>query len=129
MTVERAPSALRILIVDDSRHFLDAATHALEQGGLTVVGTASTIAEALQLVQQLTPDAVLVDVDLGPESGFDLARRLTDTDRARVVLISTYAESELSELIEASPAVGFVTKSELSASAISKLLGDERGQG
>jgi hypothetical protein len=45
------------------------------------------------------------------------------------VLISTYAESELTELIVASPAVGFVTKSDFSAIAISNLLGDERGLG
>ena len=126
MTVERAATPLRILIVDDSHHFLDAASHVLEQGGLTVVGTASTIEEALRLAQQLTPDAFVVDVDLGPESGFDLAQRLARIDPAPVVLISTYAESELTELIDASPAIGFVTKSEFSASAISALLGDDR---
>jgi DNA-binding NarL/FixJ family response regulator len=126
MTAEPAATALRILIVDDSHHFLDAASDVLEQGGLTVVGTASTIADALRLAQQLTPDAILVDVDLGAESGFDLAQRLANIDSARVVLISTYPESELTELIQASPAVGFVAKSELSASAISNLLGDDR---
>jgi DNA-binding NarL/FixJ family response regulator len=125
MPVERAATALRILIVDDSQHFLDAARNVLEQGGLAVVGTASTIAEALQLAQQLTPDAILVDVDLGGESGLDLAQRLAAASRARVVLISTYAESELTELIAASPAVGFVAKSEFSASIILSLLGDE----
>jgi DNA-binding NarL/FixJ family response regulator len=129
MTGERAGTALRILIVDDSHHFLDAACEVLEQGGLTVVGTASTIADALRSAQQLTLDGILVDVDLGAESGFDLAQRLADIVAVRVVLISTYEESELTELIEASPAVGFVTKSELSASAVSNLLGDERPRG
>jgi CheY-like chemotaxis protein len=127
MTVDRAPTALRILIVDDSHHFLHAACEVLEHGGLTVVGTASTIAEALRVAQHLTPDAILVDVDLGEESGFDLAQRLAAVDSTPVVLISTYAESDLAELIATSPAVGFVTKSEFSASAISNLLGNERG--
>jgi DNA-binding NarL/FixJ family response regulator len=122
MTGERAATALRILIVDDSRHFLDAASLVLEQGGLTVVGTASTIADALHLARQLHLDGILVDIDLGAESGFDLARRLADIDAARVVLISTYEESELTDLIVASPAVGFVTKSDFSATAISSLL-------
>jgi len=126
MTAERAAMGLRILLVDDSSHFLKAARDVLERGRLTVAGTASTIVEALRLAELLTPDAILVDVDLGEESGFDLAQRLAAIDSTPVVLISTYAESELAELIAASPAVGFVTKSEFSASAISKLLDDER---
>jgi CheY-like chemotaxis protein len=129
MTFERAPAALHILLVDDSDHFLDAASDVLEQGGLTVVGTASTIADALRLAHDLHPDAMLVDVDLGAESGFDLAQRVADIDSAPVVLISTYAESDLSDLIEASPAVGFVTKADFSASAIANLLRDESRRG
>jgi DNA-binding NarL/FixJ family response regulator len=126
MTLERAATAPRILIVDDSHHFLDAASGVLVQGGLTVVGTASTIAEALRLAQELDPDGILVDVDLGAENGFELTQRLAEIGSARVVLISTHAESELTELIAASPAVGFVAKSEFSASVISKLIGDQR---
>jgi CheY-like chemotaxis protein len=114
--------ALRILIVDDSEHFLRAARSALEQDGVSVVGTASASAEALQLTAELQPDVVLVDVDLGEESGFELCDRLAEIDDARVVLISAYPESELADLIALSPAVGFVPKAELSASAVSNLI-------
>jgi hypothetical protein len=41
------------------------------------------------------------------------------------VLISAYPEAELSDLIAASPALGFVAKSELSTRAVSELLGVE----
>jgi DNA-binding NarL/FixJ family response regulator len=113
---------LRILIVDDSRHFLNAARGALEQDGITVVGVASTSAEALQLARQLRPDGILVDIDLGDENGLDLAREFALSKAAPVVLISAYPESELADLIAASPAVGFVSKSQLSASAVSSLI-------
>jgi len=113
---------LRILIVDDSRHFLRAARGALEQDGISVVGVASTSAEALQLAQELRPDGILVDIDLGDENGLDLARAFAAADAAPVVLISAYPESELADLIATSPAVGFVSKSDLSASAVSSLL-------
>jgi DNA-binding NarL/FixJ family response regulator len=113
---------LRILIVDDSRHFLNAARGALEQDGITVVGVASTSAEALQLARQLRPDGILVDIDLGDENGLDLAREFASSKAAPVVLISAYPESELADLIAASPAVGFVSKSQLSASAVSSLI-------
>jgi DNA-binding response OmpR family regulator len=109
---------LRTVIVDDSRHFLDAACDVLEREGLTVVGCATTSDHALRLAEALRPDVVLVDVDLGEESGFDLAERLSATANVQAILISVYPESELTDLIEASSAVGFVAKSELSARAV-----------
>ena len=101
----------------------------LEQEGVTVVGIATTSAEALPLAEALHPDVILVDVDLGEESGFDLAQRLSAAVNSSVVLISAYPESELADLIAASPAVGFVSKSELSARAVSNLLADTGGRG
>ncbi len=118
--------SLRLLIVDDNAQFLRAARDLLEQEGMKVVGVASTSAEALERVGALRPDVTLVDVDLGEESGFELARRLADgrlDEPPPVVLISTYAEQDLCDLISASPTVGFVSKSELSAAAILRLLG------
>jgi DNA-binding NarL/FixJ family response regulator len=117
---------LRILIVDDSHHFLRAAREVLEQDGMTVVGVASTSSEALQLARELRPNGILVDVDLGDESGLDLAREFGASEAAPVILISAYPESELADLIAASPAVGFVPKSELSARAVSNLIATDR---
>jgi CheY-like chemotaxis protein len=117
--------AVRCLIVDDNARFLDAARGLLEGDDLTVVGVASTCAEALRRTGELRPDVALVDVDLGEESGFDVARRLTEPAAgayARVILISTYAESDFAELVAESPAVGFLSKSELSRQAIHDLL-------
>src|SRR5438445_12553256 len=68
--------ALRCRLVDDSTHFLDAASKLLERQGLAVVGTAATSAEALALVRELEPDVTMVDIDLNGESGFDLVWRL-----------------------------------------------------
>jgi DNA-binding NarL/FixJ family response regulator len=126
MNPSRTAAALRVLIVDDSRHFLQAARAALQQDGISVVGVASTSAEALKLAPDLEPDLILVDVDLGDESGLDLARQLAARDAAPVILISAYPASELAELIAGSPVLGFVSKSELSAAAISQLLSDQR---
>ena len=67
---------LRCLIVDDSDTFLRAASVLLEGEGVTVAGVASNSAEALRQARALRPDVILVDVGLGEESGFDLARQL-----------------------------------------------------
>lgn len=113
--------ALRCLIVDDNQSFLDAARVLLAREGIDVVGVASTSAEAIQRVDELAPDVVLVDVVLGEESGFDLARRLEPSGSA-VVLISTHAEADIRDLIPASGVAGFVPKSELSAAAVLQVL-------
>jgi DNA-binding NarL/FixJ family response regulator len=115
---------LRCLIVDDSSLFLEGAVDLLTREGLEVVGVASNSAEAIRLVRELRPDVTLVDIDLGDEDGFELAQRLSDTSAAssRVILVSTHSEEDLAQLIAASPALGFVPKTRLSARAIRDLL-------
>ena len=117
---------LRCVLVDDNEAFLETASLLLEREGLAIVGMASTIAGALRQVRALRPDLVLVDIGLGNESGFDLARLLAqdgEIDGAEVILISTGAEADYRELIDDSPAAGFLAKSELSVRGISRLLG------
>jgi CheY-like chemotaxis protein len=117
--------ALRSLIVDDNARFLSAARTLLEREGVAVVGVASSCAEAVELAGELQPDVALVDIDLGDESGFDVARRLAalnGPERAPVVLISAYPETDFAELIAASPAVGFLAKSDVSARRIREVL-------
>jgi DNA-binding NarL/FixJ family response regulator len=84
---------------------------------VAVVGLAATSAEALRLEEELRPDVVLVDIRLGEESGFELARQLS----GKVILISTNAQSDYAEEIAASPAAGFIPKAQLSASAVLRL--------
>ena len=116
--------AIRCLIVDDNASFLQEATARLERDGLVVAGLASNTREALERAQQLQPDVALVDITLGPESGLELARRLVDIGNGApiVILISTHAETDFTELIEEAPVAGFVPKAELSASAIQRLV-------
>ena len=123
-------AALSVLIVDDNGLFLEAARDRLEQGGVRVVGVAATSAEALQRAEELRPEVVLVDVMLGSESGFELARRLAyhRDDGTVVILISTYSAADYAGPIAVSPAAGFLPKQELSADAIRRII-DGRGPG
>jgi CheY-like chemotaxis protein len=110
-----------LLIVDDNKSFLEAASILLEREGLSIAGVASTGADALRQVEALNPDVVLVDIFLGEESGLDLTKRLIQdgvVHEAPVILISTHSQADLEDLITASPAAGFLPKAELSASAI-----------
>jgi len=98
----------------------------LEHEGVTVAGVASSTAEALRQARALQPDVVLVDIGLGDESGFDLARLLARDGgggSATVILISMSAEADYADLIAESPAAGFLPKPELSARGIGRILG------
>jgi CheY-like chemotaxis protein len=124
--------ATRCLIVDDNESFLEVARALLEREGLSVAAVASTYAEALDLIETLRPDVVLADIFLGKESGLKLARQLAEDghrqgDAVKVILISTHAEADLADLIAASPAAGFLPKTELSAKAIRRIVDDRSG--
>jgi len=113
------------LIVDDNLGFLHAARALLEEENIRVVGIASTPEEALRLATDLCPDVTLLDIDLGRDNGFDLAQRLADDPRVepgRLILISSYSGEEFADLIDASPAIGFVKKPMLSGEAIDRLV-------
>ena len=114
---------LRCVIVDDNPGFLDAATIFLGHHGIAVVGVASTIAEALGCIGQLRPDVTVVDINLGDESGLDLAELLASAPVAPpVILTSTHSEQEFADMIDASPAIGFIPKGKLSPDEMRRLL-------
>jgi len=115
--------SLNCLIVDDSPEFLVSATRLLQAEGASVVGTAGTGHEALELASALEPDVVLVDVELGDEDGVQVAASLTTLPSAPVViLISTRDRLELRELMRPGQAAGFLTKDSLSLEAIRGLM-------
>ena len=117
------------LIVDDNPLYLTEACKLLQRQGMSVVGVASNGADALAIAASDRPDIALVDVDLGTESGLDVARALAMSDEPlTVILISAYAEKDLGELLDESPALGFLSKSIVSRAAIDELLDDRKAE-
>jgi len=124
--------ATRCLIVDDNESFLEVVRVLLEREGLSVAAVASTCADAFGLFETLHPEVVLVDIFLGEESGLELARHLVEEGQAQgdaptVILISTHAQADVADLVAASPAAGFLPKTELSAKAIRRLVDGRAG--
>ena len=117
---------VRCLIVDDNAGFRVEMRALLEEQGISVIGDAASAAEAVTRIAELRPDVVLVDIDLGEESGIALTRTLGDFVNGAVpdlILISTHDEREYADLIEASPAIGFLAKTDVSAPRIRQMLG------
>ena len=96
----------------------------LEAEGFEVVGEAEDGQSALDAVLELSPDVVLLDVQLPDIDGFEVTRRLCALNgRApKVVLVSSRDREEYGSLIPACGATGFLPKAELSGAAIAALL-------
>ena len=113
----------RILIVDDHPGFRASARRMLEAGGFEDVGEAEDASSARRAVAKLSPDAVLLDVQLPDGDGIALASEFAANGNApEIVLCSSRDADELGSALSKCGARGFLTKDELSAPAIQKML-------
>jgi DNA-binding NarL/FixJ family response regulator len=87
---------VRVLIVDDQQPFRVAARMVVEAtDGFEVVGDAETGEDSVAMAAELTPDLVLMDVNLPGIDGLEATRRIRAVDAPPVVLLlSTYEEEE-----------------------------------
>jgi DNA-binding NarL/FixJ family response regulator len=113
---------MNVLIVDDHPSFRANARALLEAEGFVVVGEAEDGASALRAAAELSPQLVLLDVQLPDLDGFEVAARLTNGGGPAVVLVSSRDGSDFGPLVERSGARGFIPKAELSGAALLSLL-------
>jgi len=102
----------RILIVDDHPMMRDGmATQISNEPDLTVCGEADDVAEALQLVDELLPDLVLVDICLKTGHGIDLIKQIRDHHgKIKMLVNSMYDESVYAERSLQAGALGYLCK-------------------
>jgi DNA-binding NarL/FixJ family response regulator len=113
-----------VLIVDDHPSFRASARAMLESEGFEVVGEAADGASALNAMQALAPDVVLLDVQLPDMSGFEICAAVDSGSGStpEIILVSSRDVDDYGELVAASCACGFVPKGELSGELVAALL-------
>ncbi len=125
------PMTLRCVIVDDNHDFIRAARDLLGNEGIVVVATVSTGEQAYRACRELEPDVVLIDIDLGEETGIEVATQLpgrqAGAEQPGMILISAYSGDDFEDLIADSPAISFLPKSDLSGAAIRSVLARDAG--
>ena len=115
----------RILIVDDHAAFRAAARRLLEADSYDVVGEAPDGESALAATRSLSPDVVLLDIQMPGMDGFEVAERLAqDDDPPAVVLVSTLDSSDVEARMDRDHVRGFLPKDRLSGPALDALLED-----
>lgn len=103
---------IRVVLADDHavvRAGLKAVLSA--SSGIEVVGEAADGVEAVQLVERLDPDVLIMDLSMGGADGIDATREITDKRlRARVLVLTMHAEEDyLLPVLEAG-AAGYLMK-------------------
>lgn len=113
--------AIRIILVDDHYLLREALREKLgKETDIEIIGEAGDGPAALQLIAELTPDVVVLDIGLKDMSGVEIAARIT-TDHAgiKIVALSMHSDKRfVMEMLKAG-AVGYVTKT----AASTELLG------
>ena len=119
---------VRLLLVDDDELFLELLTLLLERAGeqFEVVGTATNGAEAVGLAAALSPDVIVMDVDLPVLDGIQaagLVREREPTTRVLLVSGSSFAERahEAHDALQAG-AVAYLPKSRIAEALIETIL-------
>lgn len=122
-----APSKRRVFLVDDHplvREWLTTLIN--QQGDLVVCGEAGDAPQALSAMEELQPDAAVIDVTLESGSGIELIKDLRRCcPRLAIVVLSMHDESLYAERALRAGARGYVTKRETSkkiVAAIRKVL-------
>ena len=103
---------IRILLVDDSPFFLEAARDFLQlHESVEVVGTASNGRGALEQALKLQPDVILLDLNLGEESAIHLIPLIKEhLPASRIVVVTIMVEEGYREFVLQSGADAFVRK-------------------
>jgi DNA-binding NarL/FixJ family response regulator len=104
--------AIRVVVVDDHPIFrLGMATSLQDMTGIELVGEASTAAEALDLVSQVAPDIVLLDLHLPDASGLEVNRWLArDHPSVKVVMLTMSEDHHATLAAVRDGARGYVVK-------------------
>jgi len=89
-----APGRIRVLVVDDNDGFRESLVFLLNGEDLEVIGQARSGSEAIEMVRQLSPDVVLMDVRMPVMDGIETTRRLKASRPALEVVALTSMEEQ-----------------------------------
>jgi len=103
---------IRVVVVDDHALHRDGTRQILDAyPDLQIIGEAGSGELSLELITQLHPDVVLMDIRLPGMNGIEVTRRLTrDHPDVRVLMVSAYDENEYVRGALEAGAAGYLSK-------------------
>jgi signal transduction histidine kinase len=123
-------SRVRVLVVDDNSGFRESLLALLDAGDLEVVGEAASGLEALEIVEDVRPDVVLMDVRMPGLDGIETTRRLkTAHPELGVVALSGHEDQDVVRDMLVAGANGYVLKDSDGDVILSAILEAAGGRG
>jgi len=115
---------IRILLVDDNQYFLDAVgDFLLLKTDFHLVGLATNGEDAIKSFQVANPDVILLDLNLGGESGLNLISKFKQqSPSVKIIILSTMNEEEYRNASYLAGADGFIHKSSMSNNLFSMVM-------
>jgi DNA-binding NarL/FixJ family response regulator len=119
---------VRVIVVDDQAPFRSAAQAVLgATQGFELVGEATSGEDAVELVDALRPDLVVMDVTMEGIGGIAATRSICAAHpETTTVLVSTYREEELPADAAACGAAAYIHKSHFGAELLRELFSGDR---
>ena len=119
-----------VLIADDHQLLRQALRRAMEDAGLVVLGEAADGAEAVQLVDELRPELVIMDVTMPVLGGIEATRRLhAEHPELPIVVLTMHDEDALREEALRAGASAFLSKDSSMQEVVATAIGDGRRRG
>ena len=120
---EQAAERVSVMIVDDQPPFRAAARAVVDRvAGFELIAEVASGEEAVATSDQLGPQLVLMDINMGELDGIEATRLITQANPAtKVILVSTYALDDLPAAARTSGAMAYVNKDELSPRVVRRL--------
>lgn len=102
---------MRVLLAEDHKIVRQGTRLYLESVGIEVVGEAANGHEAIQLVRQMQPDVVVMDIHMPDLTGIEATRRIRHEDEdVRVLVLTAYDNPTYVQALLNAGADGFVLK-------------------
>jgi DNA-binding NarL/FixJ family response regulator len=125
----RPGESLRVVLVDDHDLFRTGLRNLLGEQGVAIVGEAATGAEAVRLVGDLTPDVVVMDLNMPGMGGVEATRHIAGISPLTRVVMLTISDED-SDVMDAiiAGACGYLLKSASIQDLISGIHAAARGE-
>jgi two-component system LytT family response regulator len=87
---------IKIIIIDDEDHIRDSLGKLLARHcpQVTIAGTANSVSTGKKVIEEIHPDLVLLDIQMGDGTGFDLLQSISPVD-FKVIFITAYDQFAL----------------------------------
>jgi len=121
---------IQVLIADDHPIVRNGIRNILEPAvGITVVGEAESGQQALEMIETLHPDVVLLDMQLPDISGIEVVKKVGEAGiLVRILGLSTYDDNEYISQLLSLGASGYLLKEEVPETIVEAVRGVARGE-